>query len=119
MSFISENWDKLVAVLLSTVIAGVIGFFQPLPRSGARSAALRLRSGTLQTLVNDSRESQRQEISRLNETWSKLNEKTYEVSRTSTESITAVHEIQGAIDIRVLNAINNQMSRVELVRAPR
>jgi hypothetical protein len=116
MEFVAKHWDKLVAILLSTVIAGVIGFFSAVASIKGQIGNLEAEVRVLQTLVT---ESQRQEITRLNETCKNLNERMFEVNNTTTRSITLVQEIQGTIDIRVLNAINNQMSRAELARAPR
>ena len=119
MSFIAQNWDKLVGILVSIVIAGVIGFFSAIGSIRGEISSLETEVRTLQTLVNDSRDSQREGMSSLTDRCKTLDHQMVELIKTSTESITVVHEIQGTIDIRVLNAINNQMSRAELVRAPR
>jgi hypothetical protein len=117
MEFFAKYWDKLAAILLSTVIAGVIGFFSAVVSIKDQIGNLQMEVRTLNTLFNDVRDSQKQEISRLNDTCKNLNERMFEVTRISTESATYYRNIEGTIDLRVRYAISDQRSRSELQRA--
>ena len=55
MEFIAKYWDRLVAVLLSTVIAGVIGFFSAVVSIKDQIGNLQMEVRNLNTLADKGR----------------------------------------------------------------